>query len=1489
MGGGNNESVHAAPSVSAASLKAKISTLPNVDSLSDVVIYSFFSLLDDTNASKLVDNVINVDSSEHKTIKDKSKTHRPDAPIIENWISDYEDETKIEPVTTAVTQSTVNCTRTVKNVFNKAHSPVRRPINQRPATKNSDFNKKVPTVNVNKVNVVQGNPQQALQDKGVIDSGCSRHMTRNISFLSEFKKIDGGYVAFGGNPKGGKISGKGKIKTGKLDFDDVYFVKELKFNLYTVLQMCDKKINVLFAYTECVVLSSNYKLPNENHVLLRVPRENNMYNVDLNNVVPLGGLACLFAKAILEESNLWHRRLGHINFKTINKPVKGNLVRGLPSKIFENNHTCVACQKGKQCKASCKSKPVSSISQPLQRLHMDLFGPTFVKSINKKCYCLVVTDDYSRMKGIKREFSVARTPQQNRVAKRKNRTLIVAARTMLADSLLPIPFWAKAVNIACYVQNRVLVTKPHNKTPYELLLGRSPSIGFMRPFGCPDTILYTLDPLGKFNGKANEGFLVGYSVNCKATRVFNRNENDVHVSANESDKTDTKKHDEKAKRDDKEKSHVDSIKGVRDLRAEFEEFSFNSTNRVNAISEPVNANGPNPTNNTNSFNTVSPSVNVVSPNFGITKQSSFMDPSKYLVDLEMPELEDIVYLNDEEDVGAKADLSNLETNIPVRKFNGKADEGFLVGYSVNCKLFRVFNSRTRIVQETLHVNFLETKPNVTGIGPKWLFDIDTLTMSRNYQPVVAGNQPNDNAGIKENLDADDDVADDAFEVKGNENDVHVSANESDKTDTKKHDEKAKRDDKEKSLVDSIKGARDLRAEFEEFSFNSTNRVNAVSEPVNANGPNPTNNTNSFNTVSPSVNVVSPNFGITKQSSFMDPSKYHVDLEMPELVDIVYSNDEEDVGAKADLSNLETNIPVSPIPNTRVHKDHPVNQIIGDMNSAPQTRSMTRMVKEQGGLHQINNEDFHTCSKWVFRKKKDERGIVIRNKARLVAQGHTQEEYTNYDDVFAPVVRLEAIRFFSLCFLYGFHGKQMDVKSAFLYGTIKEEVVVSEDVIQRDIYLDDADGVECLPNEDIFAELAQMGYKKPPPKLTFYKQFWATATMEKVNGEVQLQALIDEKKMFVTESIIRRDLHLDDADGVKCLPNAEIFEELARMGYENPPPNAKRTAWNEFSSSMASAVIYLSTGRKFNFSKYIFYSMVRNVDSLNDIEELFDQENVNAASKGVSVVISPWLVSTAEPTVFDDEDVTMIMAQTLIKLKAEKAKILDEKIAQKLHDEEVQLDSIKRYLDLRKKPVSVAQARKNMMIYLKNMAGYKLKFFKGMTYDEIKPIFEREYNKIQTLFKHYKDVQKTMKKRVANETLLQESFKKLRAAKVLGSESTQEIPTNDPKEITEEDVQNMFEIVLVPNFRVETLQGHDIYMLTKRLPFVIMILMLSGKMQVEEDKEMARDRVMKIFMEANRPRNKEFAIVENMDAYRDKDMGDVIIGKPFCRVACVEAK
>ncbi|GJU65166.1 putative ribonuclease H-like domain-containing protein [Tanacetum coccineum] len=323
----------------------------------------------------------------------------------------------------------------------------------------------------------KGNPEILLQDHAVVDSGCSSHMTGNKAYLSDYEDFNGGFVAFGSDPKGGKITGKGKIKTANLDFDDVYFVDELKFNLFSVSQMCDKKNSVLFTESECLILSPSFKLLDESQVVLRAPRKDGVYSLDLKNIVPSGGITCLYENAIADESKLWHRRLGHVNFKNINKLVKGHLVRGLPSKVFVNDHTCVACKKGKQHKASCKAKLDRIIRKPLELLHIDLFRPVSIESINKKrCdneteFKNYVMNELCVKKGIKMEF--------------------------------------KAVNTGCYVLNRVLVTKPQNKTPYELLIG-------------------------KFDRKSDEGYLLGYSTSSKTFRVYNkmtkRVEENLHIN-----------------------------------------------------------------------------------------------------------------------------------------------------------------------------------------------------------------------------------------------------------------------------------------------------------------------------------------------------------------------------------------------------------------------------------------------------------------------------------------------------------------------------------------------------------------------------------------------------------------------------------------------------------------------------------------------------------------------------------------------------------------------------------------------------------------------------------------------------------------------------------------------------------------------------------------------------------------------------------------------
>ncbi|GJT66405.1 putative ribonuclease H-like domain-containing protein [Tanacetum coccineum] len=862
------------------------------------------------------------------------------------------------------------------------------------------------------------------------------------------------------------------------------------------------------------------------------------------------------------------------------------------------------------------------------------------------------------------------------------RSLIKAARTMLANSKLPTNFWAEAVNTVCYVQNRVLVVKPHNKTPYELFHGRTPNLNFMRPFGCPITILNTIDHLGKLDGKA--------------------------------------------------------------------------------------------------------------------------------------------------------------------------DEGFFVGYSLTSKVFRVFNSKTRIVEENLQIRFSKNTPNVVGSGPDWLFDIDALTRTMNYEPIVAGTQSNGFAGTK----ASDNAGQARKETEPVKNYILLPLWTVDppfSQDPKSsHDDGSKpSSDDEKKVNEDPRKDSECNDQEKEDNVNSTNTVNVAG-------------TNEVNVVGRKTSIELP----------FDPN-------MPALEDYSifdFSRNDEDDGAEADMNNLDTTIQVSPIPTIRIHKDHPLDQVIGDLQSATQTRQMSKKLEEHGFIEAMQEEllqfklqEVWTLvdlpngkraigTKWVFRNKKDERGIVIRNKARLVAQGYTQEEGIDYDEVFAHIARIEAIRLFlAYASFKDFVVYQMDVKSDFLYGKIKEEVYVCQplgfedpdfpdrvykvekalyglyqahrawyetlstylldngfkrgkidktlfikrykgDILLVQVYVDDiifgstkkelCNAFEKLMHEKfqmssmgeltfflglqkfgftevktastpmetqkpllkdedgeevdvhmyrsmigslmyltssrpdiMFAVCACARYQVNPKVSHLYavkrifrliswqckkqtvvanstteaeyvaassccgqvlwiqnqlldygynfmhtkifidnnrkakksvrlmmeklfgmelelilvtqnthnmvaflskpeesdgfeqivdflnaqpiryalivnpaiytlciEQFWSTVMAKTINEEVQLHALVDGKKIIVTESIVRRDLQLEDAEGIDCLPNSTIFEELTRMG-------SKTTAWNEFSSTMASVIICLATNQKFNFSKYIFESMALNLDNL----------------------------------------------------------------------------------------------------------------------------------------------------------------------------------------------------------------------------------------------------------------------------------------------------
>ncbi|KAD3337079.1 hypothetical protein E3N88_32599 [Mikania micrantha] len=698
-----------------------------------------------------------------------------------------------------------------------------------------------------------------------VDSGGSMHMTGSRSLLNDYFIGRKGFVSFGNVAKG-YIIGKGYVTNGEIRFDDVNHVENLKYNLLSVSQMCDKGHISLFTKQDCRILSYEVlpligKVLDE-YTLLKANRVGKVYAFDLSKKISVKGHPCLFSKASFKESNLWHRRLGHVNLKNMNQLVKHGLVRGLPMKDFSCDENCTACLKGKQHKVSFPPIGDPKSTGCLQMLHMDLFGPVKVMSMAKKKYCLVIVDDYSRFvwtfflhskdevaKSIInfvlyvekqyslpvkcRQYSIPRTPEQNGVVERKNRTLIEVARTMLADSGLPLTFWAEAVNTACYVHNRVLVNHRWLKTPYELLHNLTPLISFFRAFGCPCYILNTKDQL--------------------------------------------------------------------------------------------------------------------------------------------------------------------------KKFDSKVDVGYFVGYSSTCKAYRVFNCRTKMVEETLHVKFNECPKDSIPQNPVELFNLDIL-QHESYPSQV------------ESIGVEDDAP------------KAVPPTVSTATTQGCHD-----DEDESTHL---------------FRFSDNLPMSAKSD-------------------APPAPVVPPN---TNADEILESS---TSFEIPAEL---FPGSSSTSAATGPPANTCTDL----IPYQEL-KDHPLSQVLGDISAGVSTRSqLSNFCLYALFVSQQEPKNYHTAlrdngwveamqlellqfkkqqvwelvplpqgkcaigTKWVFRNKTDENGQIIKNKARLVVQGFSQEEGIDYDETFAPVARLEAIRLFlAYAALHKLKVFQMDVKSAFLYGKIKEEVYVCQ--------------------------------------------------------------------------------------------------------------------------------------------------------------------------------------------------------------------------------------------------------------------------------------------------------------------------------------------------------------------------------------------------------------------------------------------------------------
>nr|GEU53003.1 putative ribonuclease H-like domain-containing protein [Tanacetum cinerariifolium] len=925
----------------------------------------------------------------------------------------------------------MNVAQTKRTSFHKlAHSYSKRPFQRTSAVRSQYRAPWVPTVNRNFPTVNRKFPtvNRKFPTGNIKFSTANMGKRRNAVKASAvvprttlMTKAIGIVAALGGC----KITGKGTIKIGKLEFENVYFVKYLKYNLFSVSQICDNKNSVLFTDSECIVLKRNFKLTDDTNVLLRTLIQHNMYSIDLNNIIPHKDLTCLVAKASADECMLWHRRLGHLNFKTMNKLVRHNLVRGLPTKCFENDHTCTACLKGKQHKASCKSKLVNSVTKPLHTLHMDLFGPTSVSSISHKWYCLVVTDDFSRF------------------------TWTFFLKTKDETSGILRKFITKIKNLKDLKVKIISVTMGEN-----LEIRRTPAIGFLKPFGCHVMILNTLDNLGKFKAKGDEGYFIGYSMSNKA--------------------------------------------------------------------------------------------------------------------------------------------------------------------------FRIFNKRTKRVEENLHVDFLENKAIEKGAGLNWLFDIDSLTKSMNYVRLQVHDALLESFSSK----PQDDCSADVPESSGNLNPTASLTNPpTDQMETLIVETPIP------SVISPVLTAcfTDSQEPSSDTRLLSKRVANQVETP-------------SLDNILTLTNRFEDILGVTTNSVDSD-------------------------GVEAGVSNMETTIITSPTPTLRIHKDHPKSQIIGLVDTPIQTRHKSKesLVDCPKGVRPIG-------TKWVLKNKKDERGIIIINKARLVAQGHTHEEGIDYDEVFAPIVRIKAIRIFlAYASLMGFTVYQVVVKSAFLYGTIDEEVefealmhekiqmsamgelnfFLSLQVLQKEdgIFLSQdkyvGDILKKFRYSDVRSSNTPMEKENPYGKdgtrkdvhLHLYRSMirslmYLTASRPDIMFDVcacdrhqvtpkechlhavkrifrylkghpklglwietteegtKILATVDGKLRTVSESSIRRNFKLNDEAGIR--PFSHQWKYLIHTIMQCLSP--KSTGFNEFSSNIATALVCLATNRVYNFSKMIFDGMVRNINN-----------------------------------------------------------------------------------------------------------------------------------------------------------------------------------------------------------------------------------------------------------------------------------------------------
>ncbi|KAK1553149.1 hypothetical protein Q3G72_029697 [Acer saccharum] len=368
-----------------------------------------------------------------------------------------------------------------------------------------------------------------------LDSGCSRHMTGNKSFFETLVMEEGGNVTFGDGSKR-NVVGKGTISVpGLPSLSNALFVDGLKANLISISHLSDEGYSVLFSKDYCSILK-----PDGQTLLKGMRSSDNCYCLEariVSNYVSMD-----------EQIELWHERLGHMNFRDLRTLGKFNCVRGLPKLGKKANGICGPCQQGKQTKSMHKKDLHGHIFLEKKSETFDKFKMLCTKlqnEMNSNIRSIKrIRSDHGREfenatfetfcngLGISHEFSAPRTPQQNGVVERKNRVLQEMARVMLLSNNVPRNLWAEAINTACYIGNRVFLRPGTRNTSYELWKGKRPNVSYFHTFGSKCYILNDRDQLGKFDAKSDEGIFIGYALNSIAYRVFNLKTLSVMESSN---------------------------------------------------------------------------------------------------------------------------------------------------------------------------------------------------------------------------------------------------------------------------------------------------------------------------------------------------------------------------------------------------------------------------------------------------------------------------------------------------------------------------------------------------------------------------------------------------------------------------------------------------------------------------------------------------------------------------------------------------------------------------------------------------------------------------------------------------------------------------------------------------------------------------------------------------------------------------------------------